>query len=141
MPELPAIAHVTLTVATLIAVSGGTNDSSMLHFIGTRALARFDVPSGLSEVRLSSGFTSSPIHLTLFRSMSVELAWTIWPSPVVAEMSLRRGRIGCHNSVSTTVGSSMLAMALDSLAVTRTTSLWNSSVPPFRRNIAVPGRA
>ena len=35
MPELPAIAHVTLTVATLIAVSGGTNDSSMLHFIGT----------------------------------------------------------------------------------------------------------
>ena len=54
----------------------------MWHFIGTRAPARFDVLSGVSEVRLSSGFTSSPIHLTPFRSMSVELAWTIWPSPV-----------------------------------------------------------
>ena len=74
------------------AVSSGTNDSSTWRYTGTKALARFDELSGLSKVKRSSGFTNSPIHLTPFRSMSVELVWTISHSPVETEMSLRRGK-------------------------------------------------
>ncbi len=89
MPELPAIAHVTLTVSDLDRSIRWYERLFDVASHGTIALARFDVLSCLSEARLSSGFTSSPIHPTPFRSMSVEFAWTIWPSPVVAEMSSR----------------------------------------------------
>jgi len=62
--------------------------------------ARSGELSGSSKGRHWSGCTNSPIRLTLFRSMSVELAWTIWPSPVEAEISSRSGSSGFWNSVS-----------------------------------------
>ena len=52
--------------------------------------------------------------------------WTIWHSPVGTGMSLRRGKSGSQNWASAMVGSSMLTTALRSLAVIRTTLLWNS---------------
>jgi hypothetical protein len=123
-----------------IAVSSGTNDSSAWCFTGTIVLGRFDEQSGLSKVRRSSGFTNFPIQLTPFHSMSVELVWTIWHSPVEAEMSLRPGKPGYQNWVSTIVESSMPVTALGSLAVTRTTSLWSSSLPPLRKDLEVSDR-
>jgi hypothetical protein len=125
----------------LTAASSGTNDSSTWNFIGTKAPALFGELSGLSKDKHSWGFTNSPIHLTLSRSMSVESVWTIWHSPVEAETSLRRGRSGCPNSVSTMVESSTPATALGFLVVTQTTSPWNSSLPPFRSLAGSAARA
>jgi hypothetical protein len=95
MPDLPTIAHVTLTLSVIsTTASSGTDDSSTWSFTGTKAQARFDELSGASKVKRSWGFTNSPIHLMAFRSMSAELVWTIWHSPVEVEVSLRRGKSG-----------------------------------------------
>lgn len=139
MPDLPTIAHVTLTVSDLDRSIQWYERLFEVAFHRDEALARSGEPSGLSKAERSLAFTNSPIHLTPVRSMSVELAWTIWHSPVEVAMNLRRGRFACPNSVSTMVESSMRAKALGCLAVTQTTSPWSSSPPP-PRNSVTPSR-
>ena len=106
MPDVPTIAHVTLTVSDLDRSVQWYERLFDVVFTETKALARFDELSGSSKARRSSGFMSSPTHPTPCPSMSVELVWTICPSPVGTETSLGCGKPGCQNSVSAMVGSS-----------------------------------
>ena len=74
MPESLTIAHVTLTVSDLDRVSHGTSESSTPNWSWTKNPVHSGALSGSSEVEPSSDYTSFPIRLTLFPSMSVELA-------------------------------------------------------------------
>ena len=139
MPDLPAIAHVTLTVSDLDRSVQWYERLFDVAFHRDESPGPFRRAVWIVEGRTLVGLHDFPDPLTPFPSMSVESGWTIWPSPVEAGRISRRGYAGSRNSISTTAESQKPTTALGSHAVTPTTSLWSSISPPPKWGAAPSG--
>ncbi len=140
MPDVPTIAHVTLTVSDL--------DRSVQWYerLFDVAFHRDESPGPFRRaVWLVEGQTLVGLHEFPDPSDTLpfderrigldHLAFACRDRDELEQWELRLSELGIDNG-----GTSMPTTALGSLAVTQTTSLWNFSLPAPSRDLAVSGR-